>query len=896
MSSKTIPDYVIVLAAGKGSRMRSESCPKVCFKVNDVPAINRALQTYSDCGIPQAIAVVGTLAEKVMSTITPEFPNTLYAFQAEQKGTANAIRCALDAMTNVPDDAVLLMAAGDRIIAGETLDELFELYGSTGASLALLTSRCNEKSSQGRIVQDADCKALGIVEMADIRQQKVYQLIAELLEQTAQPSKDDILNIISREFFAGKTFDENKAAKAFPALWKYLDSAAAITADEVQKLLPSEFGFRFGDKLITPDEARSISVGNTSVYMTRKGLIKKALGQLSTDNAQQEEYLSDLVQQINIIEPDANVQVLTIEEKDKILGFNDPGELLEVERILRSKNSTDNVAEVDAKYFRTLEEWQYLLLNDTPLRTKFLHSIYGKDEDIQNRQLQILQELLLKAQTRFSAQQKLLLLRSPGRLNVMGRHVDHQGGNCNLMTISFETVYFVSPRKDDTVTLTHCNENAFGRREFRISEQISDLPWSDWNTVIESDKLKKMIREYGVDWSNYIQAAILRLQKHFPNIPLHGMDMVIGGNIPMAAGLSSSSSLLVGAAEAAVTINNLDIPADQLVDLCGEGEWFVGTRGGSADHAAVKLGQCGGVVKVKFFDFGIVEKVPFPEGYSMIVCNSGIKACKSSNAKDQFNHRISCYKIGFHLIKKMFPQYAASLQHLRDVSTGHLKISLSQIYKILFALPENATLPELKKLLPEVDLDAICSGHTPPADGLYPIRGVVLFGLAEMQRSAAYADALKKGDMEFIGKLMKCSHDGDRVARFDDNWRETPWSAPCDNAYIIDRLNDLESGDVDRVTRSQLIWQPGAYSCSLPEIDRMVDIAIRTTGVLGAQLAGAGLGGCMMILAKNEAIDLLRKNLIEKYYRPAGLAEVILVSAPIAGAGTVEYPETTEKP
>ena len=83
---KTIPNYVIVLAAGKGSRMRSDSCPKVCFKVNGVPAINRALQTYTDCGISQAIAVVGTLAEKVMSTITPEFPNTLYAFQAEQKG------------------------------------------------------------------------------------------------------------------------------------------------------------------------------------------------------------------------------------------------------------------------------------------------------------------------------------------------------------------------------------------------------------------------------------------------------------------------------------------------------------------------------------------------------------------------------------------------------------------------------------------------------------------------------------------------------------------------------------------------------------------------------------------------------------------------------------------
>ena len=275
----------------------------------------------------------------------------------------------------------------------------------------------------------------------------------------------------------------------------------------------------------------------------------------------------------------------------------------------------------------------------------------------------------------------------------------------------------------------------------------------------------------------------------------------------------------------------------------------------------------------------------------MIVCDSGIKARKSSNAKDQFNHRISCYKIGFQLVKKFFPQYAESLHYLRDISTEHLKVSLSQIYKILFALPEKATLPELKTLLPDVDLDAICSGHQPPADGLYPIRGVVLFGLAEMQRSAAYADALKKGDVGFIGKLMAISHDGDRVARFDENWNETPWISRCDNAYIIERLNDLESGDVERVTRSQLIYQPGAYSCSLPAIDRMVDIASRTEGVLGAQLAGAGLGGCMMILAKNEAIPQLRQNLIEQYYRPAGIPEVILVSAPIAGAGAVKYPE-----
>ncbi|MBR1965354.1 MAG: NTP transferase domain-containing protein [Lentisphaeria bacterium] len=889
--SKIVPDYVIILAAGKGSRMRSESCPKVCFKVNGIPAINRALQTYTECGIPQAVAVVGTLAEKVMETVTPEFPNTLYAFQAEQKGTANAIRCALSAMKNVPDDAVLLMVAGDRIIDKDTLEELFELYGSENTSLALLTSKCSEKSSQGRIVIDGNGKALGIVEMPDIRQQKLYQSVNELLKTKSVPNKNDILNLISKEFFNGKEINAEKAEKAFPELWKYISSADTLSVDELRKTVPSEIGFKFGDKLLLPDEARKISIGNTSVYMTRKSLIEKALSQLSSKNAQQEEYLSDLVQQINTIEPGGNVRVLTVEDKNKILGFNDPAELLEVERILRNQDDSIKKSEVNSELFRTLKEWQELIFNDSELRSKFLNSLYGTDKDIRKRQLKVLQELVNKAVTEFSMDQKLLLVRSPGRLNVMGRHIDHQGGNCNLMTISFETVYLAAPRDDDQINLTHCNQSSFGNRSFRISELLEDLPWKDWNTLIASDKLKKMIREYGVDWSNYIKAAVLRLQKHFPNTPLRGMDMVIGGNVPMAAGLSSSSSLLVGAAEAVVAINNLSISPDQFVNLCGEGEWFVGTCGGSADHAAVKLGQRGGVVKVKFFDFGIVEKVAFPDGYSMVVCDSGIKARKSSNAKDKFNHKISCYKIGFQLIKKFFPQYAPALHYLRDVSTEHLKVSLSQIYKILFTLPENATMPELKKMLPDVDLDAICSGHKPPEDGLYPIRGVVMFGLTEMQRSAAYADALKKGDMELIGKLMKISHDGDRVTKFDENWQPSPWTSRCDNAYIMERLNDLESGDVERVIRSQLIFQPGAYSCSIPEIDRMVDIAIRTEGVLGAQLAGAGLGGCMMILIKNEAIEQLKKNMIEKYYHPDEIPEKILVSAPIAGAGATSYPE-----
>ena len=71
----------------------------------------------------------------------------------------------------------------------------------------------------------------------------------------------------------------------------------------------------------------------------------------------------------------------------------------------------------------------------------------------------------------------------------------------------------------------------------------------------------------------------------------------------------------------------------------------------------------------------------------------------------------------------------------------------------------------------------------------------------------------------------------------------------------------LKSGNPDRIERAQLVWQPGRYACSLPMIERMVDAATATEGVAGAQLAGAGLGGCLMVLVRREAVPALRPNL-----------------------------------
>lgn len=224
------------------------------------------------------------------------------------------------------------------------------------------------------------------------------------------------------------------------------------------------------------------------------------------------------------------------------------------------------------------------------------------------------------------------------------------------------------------------------------------------------------------------------------------------------------------------------------------------------------------------------------------------------------------------------------LNHLRDVDMKRLNVPLSRIYRILLRLPESATQDELRAFLPDVDLDVYFNQHTPPPDGQYPIRGVVLYGLAEMERAKLFADAMKENRVETIGRLMNISHNGDRVISIDNGNHKMPYQAPTSKGYILGLIEDLKSGDPVRVDRAQLQWQPGSYHCSLPEIDRMVHISLQTEGVAGAQLAGAGLGGCMMVFTHRDAVSNLIHNLTERYYSPEAKPPTILVCRPIAGS------------
>jgi N-acetylgalactosamine kinase len=877
--------------------MQSANLHKVCFPIDGQAAINRALETYNACGISYHVIVVGAMAEQVMDMVAAE--NVIYVYQADQLGTAHAARQGARVLKALNDQAEVLVVAGDRLIEPQVLERFFDLFYSQDCDLAFLALPRRRPSNLGRILLHPDGSVLADVEAVDIRQRRIYREFRSQAEKGKTLSLEGMLERIREDF------RDEKAAKAFGKLWEMLiKEKRSPEREEALALIPEELTrFTFVDRNgktfnLSPEQVENAGLYNSSVYLVKTQAFEFVLEHLDRKNAQGEEYLSDMITILTQSrKTDGSafaVRALTVEDEHAVMAFNDPAELLEIEAYVQARKKQQMVPTLpEGAHFRRVSEWLVAFRDvlagkkSAPELRSELENVYGRDEELLDERSRAYVRLLQYSAEVIGGQERVLLVRSPGRVNMMGRHVDHQGGNCNLMTIGYETIIAVRPRRDDRVGLYNLDGERFPDREFSIGELVAELPWDDWISLINSEKVSHLVLSAGGDWSQYVKAAALRLQKKFAAQRLCGMDMVVSGNIPIAAGLSSSSALVVATAEAMAAVNRLNTFPSQFVDLCGQGEWFVGTRGGSADHAAIKYGQRERVVKVTFFEFAVEDVVPFPQDYALLVCDSGVKAQKTTNAKDQFNHRVACYRIGTLLIKKFFPQYAPCIQHLRDVNTRHLKVPLSWIYKILLHLPEKVTRDELRELLPKDQLEPLFDSHKAPSDGMYPIRGVVLYGLAECERSRYFADALKANNLEEIGRLMNVSHDGDRVVRLSPDGATLPYSAPTDNNYLLDLIDDLDSGDPQRVMRAQLQWQPGSYHCSVPEIDRMVDVSLSVDDVLGAQLAGAGLGGCMMLLVHERAIPAVSGVLEKQYYGPSGKPGSILRCRPISGSNVL---------
>lgn len=461
----------------------------------------------------------------------------------------------------------------------------------------------------------------------------------------------------------------------------------------------------------------------------------------------------------------------------------------------------------------------------------------------------------------------------------MGVHIDHRGGYSNYLTIQREIIMAASPRDDDQIRGYNTDEE-FSPFSFSVGKLLPTEKRGNWLKFISEGEITQG------SWEDYMKASVLRMQDYFSQEKLSGMDFVVEGNIPMGSGLSSSSALVVASALGFLELNGLRIPRAKLVNLCAEGEWYVGTRGGAGDHAAMLFGKRNYVTHARFFPFEVSDFVAMPDDYEVVMCNSLREAKKSASAKDVFNQRIASYEIGVMLIKNNFPSFGSKILHLRDVNEKNLRVGTDFIYDMVKSLPLKMDRDSCLSRLPEKrdELEQIFRTHEEPSDG-YNVRGVCLFGIAECKRAEICADLLKKGDIEAFGKLMYVSHDGDRVYLFGENDEKKKWESPVSSEYLGGMTRKLRSRKAGDVSAVSLEMQPGAYRCSCEELDQLVDISKSVSGVVGSGLTGAGLGGCTLVLVRKDSVEGLLETVDEKFYHPRGVRSAAEVCIPVDGAG-----------
>ena len=163
---------VVVLAAGRGTRMRSERA-KVLHAIAGKPFILSAIDTAMALAPDRLAVVVGHEAEEVERVCSeylarrPIRAKVTYPRQVEQRGTGDAVRAAAGAFEGFEGDVLILYGDVPGLVTS-TLQALIEHHRSTAASLSLLTTIVDEPTGYGRIVRQPDGTLRGIVEERDL--------------------------------------------------------------------------------------------------------------------------------------------------------------------------------------------------------------------------------------------------------------------------------------------------------------------------------------------------------------------------------------------------------------------------------------------------------------------------------------------------------------------------------------------------------------------------------------------------------------------------------------------------------------------------------------------------------------------------------------------------------
>jgi len=247
-----------------------------------------------------------------------------------------------------------------------------------------------------------------------------------------------------------------------------------------------------------------------------------------------------------------------------------------------------------------------------------------------------------------------LLVRAPGRVNLIGEHTDYNGGFVLPAAIDKE-IYFAVALNGGTTARLHSYD-----LDESYATEIANIHRDD------------------TQWANYLKGVVAQFQKRGIEVP--GFDCMFGGNIPIGAGLSSSAAVECGLGFALNQLLGTNIERMDLAKMGQQAEHeYAGVRSGLMDQFASLFGRPGNVVRLdcRSLDY---EYFPFStDTCHIVLCNSGVKHALASS---EYNTRREECEQGVALLQKHYPHL--SIKTLRDVTREQVETHRTELGDVVY--------------------------------------------------------------------------------------------------------------------------------------------------------------------------------------------------------------------
>ncbi|RZF33709.1 hypothetical protein LSTR_LSTR007737 [Laodelphax striatellus] len=424
-------------------------------------------------------------------------------------------------------------------------------------------------------------------------------------------------------------------------------------------------------------------------------------------------------------------------------------------------------------------------------------------------------------------------VRVPGRVNLIGEHIDYCGYPvCPMAIEKYILVAFgISDKKKEFLHVTNLNK---------------DHP----DFINQTDVIEISVDKIG--WTSYLLSGLLGIKNEIEKKlkskeefeEVKGLCIAVSGNIPEAAGLSSSSALVVAGSIIYSLVHKFDTTKLELAKLCAQSEKFVGTSGGGMDQTIILNAEKGTSKLIEFMPLKLTNCV-LPEGAVFVIANSLVKKNKATSS--DFNIRVAecrvaaqilAKKDGYHPWKTM--STLSNTQEALQCDVTEMKAKVQQYFH---------ESPYTKKQICEElgigdqDLDNLCLCPKTYSLETFKLKQRAMHVYSEAERVFTWKKYCESGEsIEKFGELMNASHDS---------------------------LQNL-------------------YECSHPELDKLVRIC-RENGAYGARLTGAGWGGCVVALTTMDKFPAM-KSALENYYavkKDVDLDSVLFAVLPGEGARVI---------